>query len=163
MRGTRITVGVLASLAVFGTSPAAAAPDAQPAQESLQFLDISRPVGVHDAGPRSTEPQPGDVYVFANLLRHPERSDAVTRQVLGRFPSTCTVVQGTQVRCTGRLELRDGTIEVAGEPDLAATPIDMVITGGNGRYESVTGSARLTPTDRTGVNVLDVRLERPGG
>ena len=145
---------------MFGASPAAAAPDPQPPREGLQFLDVSRPVAVHDAGPRSAEPQPGGVYVFANLLRHPDTSDAVTRQVLGRFPSTCTVVQATQARCTGRLELRDGTIEVAGEPDLAVAPIDMVVTGGSGRYESVAGSARLTPTDRPGVSLLEVTLQR---
>ena len=155
MRSIRtITVGIVAA-ALAPVGPAAAAPSA-PAQESLEFLDVSRPV----AGPEGA-PDPGDVYEFANLLRHPDRLDAVTRQALGRFPSACTVVEGTRAECAGTLVLRDGTIEVTGTPDLSLTPIDMTVTGGTGRYEGVTGSARLTPTATAGASRLLVTLERP--
>ncbi len=112
------------------------------------------------AGP-SGEAQPGDVYVFANILRLPDRSDAVTRQWFGRFPSTCTVVEGTRADCEGALELRDGTIGVTGTPDLAVSPIDMVVTGGTGRYATATGSAQLVATDAPGTRRLTVVLERP--
>jgi hypothetical protein len=98
---------------------------------------------------------------FNNLLRHVDTSDAITRQVLGRFPSTCTPLEDTVYRCAGTLLLRDGTIEVTGTPDFAVSPIDMVVTGGTGRYATVTGSARLTPTDAPGTSVLDLSLIRP--
>jgi Dirigent-like protein len=161
MRAMRATAGMVAMMVAFGTTEAAAAPPDEPEREVLEFLDISRLVAVHDAGPRGSEPQPGDVYVFDNVLRHPDRSDAVTRQPLGRFPSTCTVVQGTQAECEGTLELRDGTVTVTGTPDLTATPIDMVVTGGTGRYATATGTARLTATDHPGTHRLTVLLERP--
>lgn len=156
MGATRATVGTVAMMVAFGTTGAAAAPLAQPEREVLVFLDISRPV----AGPDG-EPQPGDTYVFRNVLRQMDRSDAVTRQWFGRFPSTCTVVQGTRAECEGTLELRDGTIAVEGAPDLTVTPIDMVVTGGTGRYATVTGAAQLTPTDAPGTSRLTVVLERP--
>jgi hypothetical protein len=161
MRGMRATAGMVAVMVALGTTEAAAAPLDQPGREVLEFLDVSRLVAVHDAGPRGSEPQPGDMYVFDNRLRHPDRSDAVTRQPLGRFPSTCTVVQGTQVECEGTLELRDGTISVTGTPDLAVSPIDMVVTGGTGRYATATGSAQLTGTDHPGTSRLTVVLDRP--
>jgi hypothetical protein len=156
MRATRATAGVVAVMTVFGATEAAAAPPSEPVDEILVFLDISRVV----SGPAG-EPRPGDTYVFANILRHTDRSDAVTRQMFGRFPSTCTVVEGTQAECAGTLELRDGTIAVEGTPDLTVTPIDMTVTGGTGRYSTVTGSAQLTATDHPGTHRLTVVLERP--
>jgi hypothetical protein len=158
MRRTRsAAVGIaVAALVPLGVAPAAASTPAPPASETIELLDVSRPV----AGPEG-DPAPGDVYEFDNLLRHPDRLDAVTRQVLGRFPSSCTVVEGTQAECAGTLVLRDGTIEVTGTPDLAVTPIDMTITGGTGRYSGVAGSAQLTPTETAGVSRLVVTLERP--
>lgn len=161
MSAMRAAGGVVAVMMAFGTTGAVAAPPDEPGREVLEFLDLSRLVAVHDAGARGSEPQPGDVYVFDNWLRHPDRSDAVTRQPLGRFPSTCTVVQGTQVTCEGTLELRDGSLSVSGTPDLAVPTIDMVVTGGTGRYATATGSAQLTATDRPGTSRLVVVLDRP--
>ena len=157
MSSTRTaTVGIVAAALVPFGAPAAAAAPPPPASETIQFLDVSRPV----AGPEG-DPSPGDVYEFDNLLRHPDRLDAATRQVLGRFPSTCTVVEGTRAECEGTLVLRDGTIAVTGTPDLAVSPIDMTVTGGTGRYATVTGSARLVPTGTDGVSHLVITLERP--
>jgi hypothetical protein len=157
MSSTRTaTVGIVAAALVPLGAPAAAAAPPPPASETLVFLDISRPV----AGPEG-DPSPGDVYEFDNLLRHPDRLDAATRQVLGRFPSSCTVVEGTRAECAGTLVLRDGTIEVTGNPDLAVTPIDITVTGGTGRYATATGSAQLIPTGTPGVSRLVVTLERP--
>ena len=156
MRSTRtVTVGIAAAALVPLGVPTAAAAPPPPASESIELLDVSRPV----AGPEG-EPSPGDVYEFDNLLRHPDRLDAATRQVLGRFPSACTVVEGTRAECEGTLVLRDGTIEVAGTPDLAVTPIDMTVTGGTGRYATATGTAQLIPTETPGVSRLIVTLER---
>ncbi len=163
MRATRTAVVLTAAMISFGTTEAVAAPAAQPGQEVLSFLDISRQVAAHDVGEGSSQPEPGDVLVFDNLLRHRDRSDAVTRRVLGRFPSTCTLGEGTQARCEGTLVLRDGSIEVTGTPDLAVTPIDIDVTGGTGRYAEVTGQAQLTPTDTPGTSLLTVRLQRPAG
>jgi hypothetical protein len=163
MRGTGTTAGLVAAMVLFGTTAAAAAPPAPtstPDREVLRFLDISRPVGGHDGG-RPGEPDPGDVFRFNNLLRHTDSSDAITRQVLGRFPSECTIVEGTQADCEGSLELRDGTIYVAGTPDLAQSPIEIVVTGGTGRYEGVSGTGQLTPTDVPGTSLLTVTLGRP--
>ena len=139
-----------------GAPGAAAAPLDQPEREVLRFLDITRPVGDDDRGTH----YPGDVLEFDNLLRDVDRSDASTRQVMALFPSTCTPTGGTDFRCEGTLVLRDGTIGVTSTPDLAASPIDMVVTGGTGRYATVTGTARLTPTDVPGSSVLDVSLVR---
>lgn len=155
MRATRAAAGVVAVVAAFGTTEAAAAPLTEPEREVLVFLDISRVVSAPEG-----EPRPGDTYVFANILRHPDRSDAVTRQFFGRFPSACTVVLGTRAECEGTLELRDGTIAVEGSPDLTATPIDMTVTGGTGRYATVTGWAQLAATDHPGTHRLTVVLER---
>jgi hypothetical protein len=161
MRPARTATVLTAAMISFGTTQAAAAPAGQPGEEILSFLDISRQVAVHDVGEGSSQPQPGDVLVFNNLLRHPDRSDAVTRQVLGRFPSTCTLEEGTRARCEGQLRLRDGTIDLTATPDLAVSPIDIVVTGGTGRYAGVSGSAQLTPTDVPGTSRLVVRLSRP--
>lgn len=150
MRGIWTTAGLVAAMVAIG-APAVAAPPDRPEREGLRFLDVSRQVG----SPAD------DVLQFDNLLRDVSTSDAITRQVLGRFPSTCTPTGGTVYRCEGRLVLRDGTIEVTGTPDLAVTPIDMVVTGGTGRYAAVSGSARLTPTGDPGRSVLDVTLVRP--
>jgi hypothetical protein len=160
MRATRTTVALTAAMISFGTTQAAAAPAGQPGEEILTFLDISRQVAAHDVGEGSSQPQPGDVLVFDNLLRHPDRSDAATRQALGRFTSTCTLQEGTSARCEGRLRLRDGTVDVAATPDLDGSPIDVVVTGGTGRYAGVSGSARLTPIDVPGTSRLVVRLTR---
>ena len=160
MRATRTAVALTAATIVFGATGAAAAPTPEPEREVLQFLDVSRLVASHDVGPRSSTARPGDVLVFDNLLRHPDRLDAATRQVLGRFPSRCVLDEGTRARCEGTLELRDGTISVEGTPDLAVTPIDIVVTGGTGRYADVTGEARLTPTDTPGTSLLTVELQR---
>ena len=81
MRGTGKTAGLVAAMILFGATPAAGAPPAPtstPDREVLTFLDISRQVGGHDGGRRG-EPDPGDVFRFNNLLRHTDRSDAVTR------------------------------------------------------------------------------------
>jgi hypothetical protein len=153
---TLTVVAAAAALVPLGAPTAAASTPLPPASETIELLDISRPV----AGPEGT-PSPGDVYEFDNLLRHPDRLDAATRQVLGRFPSTCTVVEGTTVECEGTLVLRDGTIAVTGTPDLAVSPIDMTVTGGTGRYATATGSAQLVPTDTDGVSRLIITLERP--
>jgi len=161
MRATGTAAVLTAATIIIGTTAAAyAAPAGQPAEETLSFLDIRRQVASHDVGEGSSQPQPGDVLVFDNLLRHPDRSDAVTRQVLGRFPSTCTLQEGTRARCEGRLRLRDGTIDVTATPDLAVSPIDIVVTGGTGRYAGVSGSAQLTPTDVPDTSRLVVRLIR---
>lgn len=163
MRATGTTAGLVAALVLFGGTAAAAAapygPESTPDHEVLTFVDISRPVGGHDGGVRG-ELDAGDVLRFNNHLRFPEAQDAITRQTLGRFPSTCTIEEGTRARCEGELRLRDGKIAVTGAPDLAETPIDMVVTGGTGRYAGVTGSAQLTPTDVPGVSLLTVRIER---
>ena len=151
-----ITAGLVAGMVAVGAPGAAAAPLDQPEREVLRFLDITRPVGDDDAGTHYR----GDVLEFDNLLRHVDRSDAITRQVLGRFPSTCTPTGGTDFRCEGTLVLRDGTIGVTGTPDLATSAIDMVVTGGTGRYSAATGTARLTPTDAPGSSVLEVSLVR---
>jgi hypothetical protein len=154
MRRTWTTAGLVAAMTAIGAPGAAAAPPDQPELEVLRFVDISRPIG-----PPASE---GDALRFNNLLRHVDRGDAVTRQVLGRFPSTCTPTEGTRYECEGTLELRDGSMDVTGTPDLAASsPIDMVVTGGTGRYATVTGSARLTPTGAPGTSLLDVTLVRP--
>jgi hypothetical protein len=160
MRWTGTTAGLVAAMVLFGSTAAAAAPapSGAPDNEVLRVLDISRQVGVDASGLRA--PGPGDVLEFRNLLRHTDSSDAATRQVLGRFPSTCTIEEGTRARCAGTLELRDGTIEVTGTPDFARSPIDMVVTGGTGRYEGVSGSAQLTPTDVPGTSLLTVSLQR---
>ena len=71
------------------------------------------------------------------------------------------MVEGTRAECEGTLELRDGTIDVTGTPDLAVTPIDLVVTGGTGRYATATGSAQLAATDVPGTHRLTVVLERP--
>jgi hypothetical protein len=154
------TAALAAATIILGASAAAAAPSRQPATEVLEFHDVSRLVAAHDVGERSSQPRPGDVLVFDNLLRHPDRLDAATRQVLGRFPSRCVLDEGTTARCAGTLELRDGTISVEGTPDLAVTPIDMTVTGGTGRYDGVSGTAQLVPTDDEGTSLLTVRLQR---
>ena len=151
-----ITAGLVAGMVAAGAPGAAAAPHDQPEREVLRFLDITRPIGDDDPGTHHR----GDVLEFDNLLRHVDRSDAITRQVLGRFPSTCTPAGGTDFRCEGTLVLRDGTIGVTGTPDLSTSAIDMVVTGGTGRYASATGTARLTPTDAPGSSVLEVSLVR---
>jgi hypothetical protein len=152
----------MAAVLAMGT-PAAASTSLQeastPDREVLTFLDVTRQQEGHDGGRRG-EPDPGDVFRFANLLRHPDRSDAVTRQVLGRFSSSCTIIEGTRADCEGTLQLRDGTIEVTGTPDLASTPIDMVVTGGTGRYAGATGTGQLTPTDVPGTSLLTVSVAR---
>ncbi len=160
MRAIRTATAVTTAILTFGATGAAAAPPSEPTREVLQFLDIRRQVAAHDVGERSSTPRAGDVLVFDNLLRAPDRLDAATRQVLGRFPSRCVLEEGTQARCEGRLELRDGTISVEGTPDFAVTPIDIVVTGGTGRYEDVTGRAQLEPTDTEGTSLLTVHLER---
>jgi hypothetical protein len=160
MRATRAAAALTAAMITFGATEAAAAAESEPAREVLQFLDISRQVAAHDVGQPSSEPRAGDVLVFDNLLRHPDRLDAVTRQVLGRFPSRCTLDEGTRADCRGSLLLRDGTIDVTGTPDLSVSPIDMQVTGGTGRYAGVTGSARLVPTGTPGTSLLTVDLRR---
>ena len=160
MRATCTAAAWTAATIIFGATAAAASPDRAPATEVMHFHDVSRLVAAHDVGGRSAAPRPGDVLVFDNLLRDPDRLDAVTRQVLGRFPSRCTLEEGSRARCEGSLELRDGTISVEGTPDLAATPIDMTVTGGAGRYAGVSGSAQLTPTTTPGTSLLTVRLSR---
>jgi len=161
MRAIRTATALSVAMMSFGATAATAAPPSdQPAREVMEFLDISRQVAAHDVGERSSAPRPGDVLVFDNLLRHPDRLDAATRQVLGRFPSRCVLEEGTRARCEGSLELRDGSIFVEGTPDLAVTPIDIVVTGGTGRYADVAGEARLTPTDTPGTSLLTVRLAR---
>jgi hypothetical protein len=152
MRSTWTTAGLVAAMVVIGAPGAAAAPVDEPERESIRFLDISRPIG-----------SPGDdVLRFNNVLRHDSTADAITRQVLGRFPSTCTPTEGTRYECEGTLELRDGSIDVTGTPDFAASsPIEMVVSGGTGRYATVTGSARLTPTGAAGTSLLEVELVRP--
>src|SRR3712207_6486483 len=114
MRATRTATALAAAMISFGATGAAAAPTSQPAREGLQFLDVSRLVATYDVGRPSSEARPGDVLVFDNLLRHPDRLDAGTRQVLGRFPSRCVLAEGTSARCEGSLELRDGSIFVEG-------------------------------------------------
>lgn len=162
MRATRTAVALgLAMIPFCATAATAAPPSDQPAREVMEFLDIRRQVAAHDVGDRSSTPRPGDVLVFDNLLSHPDRLDAATRQALGRFPSRCVLEEGTRARCEGSLELRDGTISVAGTPDLAVTPIEMVVIGGTGRYADVTGEARLTETDTPGTSLLTVHLDRP--
>ncbi len=161
MRGMGTTAGLVAALVLFG-GPAAAAPygpESTPDSEVLTFVDISRQVGGHD-GERPGELDSGDVLRFNNYLRFPDPQDAITRQTLGRFPSSCTIEEGTRARCQGELRLGDGTIQVTGTPDLAESPIDMVVTGGTGRYADVTGSAQLTPTDVPGASLLTVTLTR---
>ena len=160
MRATCTTATVTAVTIIFGATSAAASPGREPAAEVLHFHDVSRLVATHDVGARSSEPRPGDVLVFDNLLRAPDRLDVATRQVLGRFPSRCTLEEGSRARCEGALELRDGTIFVQGTPDLAVSPIDITVTGGTGRYEDVTGRAQLEPTDVPGTSLLTVRLTR---
>ena len=160
MRATRTATALTVAMITFGATGAAASPDRHPATEVMHFHDISRLVATHDVGERSSTPKPGDVLVFDNLLRAPDRLDAATRQVLGRFPSRCVLGEGTRATCAGTLELRSGTISVEGTPDLAATQIDITVTGGTGRYDGVSGSAQLTPTDTAGTSLLTVRLER---
>jgi hypothetical protein len=160
MRATCTTAALTAATIILGAGSAAAAPPPQPATEVMGFHDVRRVVDTHDVGLRSSEPRAGDVLVFDNLLRHPDRLDAATRQVLGRFPSRCVMAEGTRARCTGTLELRDGSISVEGTPDLAVPPIQMTVTGGTGRYAGVTGSALLEPTHVDGTSLLTVRLQR---
>ena len=161
MRAIRTATALSLAMISLGTTAATAAPPSdQPAREGMEFLDVRRQVSAHDVGEPSSTPRAGDVLVFDNLLRHPDRLDAATRQVLGRFPSRCVLEEGTRARCEGTLELRDGTISVEGTPDLAVTPIDMVVTGGTGRYDGVSGSAQLVPTEMEGTSLLTVRLER---
>ncbi len=160
MRAICTAAVLTATTIIVSATGAAASPAPEPATETMHFHDISRLVATHDVGGRSSAPHPGDVLVFDNLLRAPDRLDAVTRQVLGRFPSRCTIEEGSRARCEGSLELRDGSISVEGTPDLAATPIDMTVTGGTGRYTAVTGSAQLTPTGTPGTSLLTVHLTR---
>ena len=160
MRATCTAAALTAATIILGATGAAASSGPEPTSESLQFHDISRLVATHDVGGRSSAPQPGDVLVFDNLLRDPYRLDAATRQVLGRFPSRCTLEEGSRARCEGTLELRDGSISVEGTPDLSTTPIDMTVTGGTGRYAAVTGTAQLTSTAEPGTSLLTVRLTR---
>ena len=162
MRGMSTTAGLVAAMVLFGGSAASGAPQvptSTPDHEVLRFLDISRHKLVHDEG-RPGEPDPGDVIRFDNLLRYPDPQDSITRQVLGRFPSTCTIVEGTVARCDGELWLRDGTVEVEGTPDTAQPTIEFVVTGGTGRYEGVSGSGHLAPTDVPGTSLLTVTLVR---
>ena len=163
MAATRtLTVGVVAAAVVsFGATAAIAAPAGEPVHDSMSFLDISRPVAEPGRALHGAPPSPGDVLRFDNLLRATDRLDAVTRQPLGRFPSQCTIVEGTQAECEGTLVLKNGTIDVTGTPDLASSPIEMTVTGGSGGYAGVTGSARLTPTEAEGVSLLVVTVEHP--
>ena len=163
MAGTRtLTVGVVAAALVsFTAAAAAAAPAGEPVHDSMEFLDLSRPVEEPERALHAAPPSPGDVLRFDNLLRATDRLDAATRQPLGRFQSQCTIVEGTHAECEGTLVLRNGTIDVTGTPDLASSPIEMTVTGGSGGYAGVTGSARLTPTDVPGVSLLVVTVEHP--
>jgi len=162
MRAIRTATALSLAMIPFGTTAASATPPSdQPAREVIEFLDISRQVAPEDVGESSSAPHAGDVLAFHNLLRHLHQLDAATRQVLGRFPSRCVLGEGTLARCEGSLELRDGSISVEGTPDLAVTPIEMVVTGGTGRYAGVTGEARLTPTETPGTSLLTVHLQRP--
>jgi hypothetical protein len=159
MRGTT-TASLVAAMVLFGATAAAAEePTSTPDHEVMTFLDHSRSQLTHVEG-RPGGPNPADVVRFHDLLRYPDPQDSATRQVLGRMRSTCTLVGGTSAQCEGELQLQDGTVELAGTPDLAGASIDLVVTGGSGRYEGVSGTVRLTPTDVPGVLVLTVILER---
>ena len=146
--------------AVRPVASSAAAP-AQAGVEVLTYLDVRTDTRFVDVGPQGGGAGPGDAYYFASALRHVSKEDGITRQRLGELVSSCTFLIGTRAKCSGSLLLADGTIEIAGTPDLGSSgPITAVVVGGSGRYLGGWGVATITPTRDDGVSRLVVRLGR---
>jgi len=151
------------------TSPAATSPTAtattaerpRAGVEELRYVDVRTDTAFLDLGRRGGAPSPGDAYSFRSTLRNVFTEDAITRPSLGELVSTCTVLFGTHAKCAGSLLLSDGTVEIAGTPDLSAPgPIVAVVIGGTGRYASARGVATFTPTADRDESRLVVRLDR---
>jgi hypothetical protein len=124
----------------------------------LRLLDVSGESEYLDLGEPAQgdfDPSPGDTFFFNNTLRN-----AGDTRTVGRFPSKCVALFGTEFKCSGTLFLERGTIELAATPDFAsADPIRAAVIGGTGAYRNVGGQATITPTDVEGTSRLVVELE----
>lgn len=158
-----ICVGLVIA-ATAGCAAAASAAPAAPTEtphEQLAFADMRSQTEFADRGDIGGPPGAGDAYFFESDLYSHDRGDAGLRRPIGRFVSTCTVSFGGNATCSGALLLGDGTIEVAGAPDLGAEgPIRAAAVGGTGRYTGVGGEVTITPTEVEGTSDLMVVLDR---
>lgn len=156
-----ICVGlVIAATAGCAAAASAAVPTGAP-HEELAFAEVRSQTEFADEGEIGGPPGPGDAYFFESQLYSHDRGDAGLRRPIGRFLSMCTVTFGGNATCSGALLLGDGTIEVAGAPDLGAEgPIRAAVVGGTGRYAGVGGEITITPTEVEGTSDLLVHLGR---
>ena len=144
--------------------PASAGTQAPPSVEILEYLDVRLSTEFVDVGRRGGSPGPGDAYYFASALRSTSVDDAIASRGLGTFVSVCAFVVGARAKCAGSLLLLDGTLELAGAPDLGSnTPIVAAVVGGSGRYAGVAGVATISPTSEENESRLVVRLQRDAG
>jgi hypothetical protein len=123
----------------------------------LRFLDVSGDVEYLDLGEPAQgefDPSPGDTFFFNNTLRN-----AANTRTVGRFPSKCVALFGTEFKCSGTLLLGEGTIELSATVDFAAEdPIRSAVTGGTRGFRNVGGDATITPTEVEGTSELVVKL-----
>lgn len=155
-------IGSTATALLLVGTLAGASQEGRDRTEVLRFLDVRQNSEFLDTGQVGGDPTAGDTYFFDSALRNVDHGDAASRGRMGRFVSLCTVLFGSQVKCSGSLLLRGGTIEISGAPDLAAdAPIVAAVTGGTGRYAGVGGTATITATEVEGTSTLVVELGRP--
>jgi hypothetical protein len=94
----------------------------------------------------------GDQFVEHNILRN----EALTKE-LGTLDAICTFTdvseETTTVHCEATVELRKGSIEIAGLLHFADEESNIAVTGGTGRFEKAKGQVFLRA-----INDTDVRI-----
>lgn len=139
---TALTVGAL-------TTGAGATPTTASSAITLRFsnhLDTIQPVDAAPPGPSA-----GDSYYVGSH---------VVSGAQGRTGAACVTVtaSGSGIRsCEVDFLLAHGIIATRGITDTANTKVQLVVTGGTGRYAGARGTGSLTPTQGGSDVVLRVR------
>ncbi len=143
-----VMAGVLAALVVGGVS-AASGSDRSPGLHDFTVLDttvVFTDVDVDNSDSLTI----GDQFIEHDVLKN----RAQTKE-LGSLDAVCTYVdvseESTAVHCVATVELRGGSIELAGLLHFADDTSNIAITGGTGRFEEVQGQVFLRAVNETDV------------
>lgn len=118
----------------------------------LRFKDVRGDPSSLDVGAPGASP--GDTEFFDNTLYN--RSGTRT---VGRFPSRCTQVTGTEYACHGTLLLGGSQLDLATTTDFGdEAGIVASVVGGTGRFFGAAGQVSIAPTGTPGTSRLVVRL-----